>query len=73
MKVYQGKIVSLKMAKTIVVEVERFLSHKLYKKRYKRSKNYLVHSDLEHKLGEFVKFVETKPVSKLKKWKVVNK
>lgn len=73
MKIYNGKIVSLKNKNTISVEVERFLSHPLYKKRFKRTKKYQVHSELEHKLGETVKFVETSPISKTKKWKILSK
>ena len=69
MKVFQGKITALKMAKTITVEVERFLAHPLYKKRFKRSKKYQVHSEKEHKVGDTVKFVECPPISKTKKWK----
>ncbi|WKZ25241.1 MAG: 30S ribosomal protein S17 [bacterium] len=69
MKIYQGKIVSNKMAKTLTVEVERFLAHPLYKKRFKRSKKYQVHSEKEHTLGEVIKFVECPPVSKSKRWK----
>lgn len=71
MKILQGKIVSNKNSKTIVVEVERFLAHPVYKKRFKRSKKYQVHSEKEHKLGEIIKFVETRPISKMKKWRVM--
>lgn len=71
MKILQGKIVSNKNSKTIVVEVERFLAHPVYKKRFKRSKKYQVHSEKEHKLGETIKFVETRPISKMKKWRVM--
>lgn len=71
MKVLQGKIISNKNSKTLVVEVERFLAHPVYKKRFKKSKKYQVHSEGEHKLGETVKIVETRPISKMKRWKVV--
>jgi len=73
MKIFQGKITGLKMAKTITVEVERILAHPLYKKRFKRSKKYQVHSEKEHKLGDVVKFVECPPVSKSKRWKEITK
>lgn len=71
MKIFTGKIVGLKNSKTISVEVERFLSHPLYKKRYKRSKKYQVHSEKDHQVGETVKFIECKPISKTKRWKLV--
>lgn len=74
MKIFQGKIISMKMAKTITVEVERIIAHSLYKKRFKRSKKYQVHSEIEHKLGDIVKFIECPPISKSKKWtEVVSK
>lgn len=73
MKIFQGKITSIKMAKTITVEVERILAHPLYKKRFKRSKKYQVHSEVEHKIGDAVKFVETSPISKTKRWKEITK
>lgn len=69
MKIFKGKIVSMKMAKTITVEVERFLAHPIYKKRFKRSKKYQVHSEAEHKIGDFVRFIECPPISKSKRWK----
>lgn len=73
MKVFQGKVTAIKMAKTISVDVERFLAHPLYKKRFKRSKKYQVHSEIEHKVGDVVRFVECPPISKTKRWKEVTK
>jgi small subunit ribosomal protein S17 len=73
MKVFQGKVVSVKMAKTITVDVERFLAHPVYKKRFKRSKKYQVHTEKEHKVGDSVKFVECLPISKTKRWKEITK
>ena len=70
-KIYQGKIVGMKMAKTITVEVERFLAHPIYKKRFKRSKKYQVHSESEHKVGDIVRFIECPPISKTKRWSEV--
>ena len=69
MKIFQGKVASMKMAKTITVEVERLLAHPLYKKTFKRSKKYHVHSENAHKIGDTVKFVECPPISKSKRWK----
>lgn len=73
MKIFQGKIVAMKMAKTISVEVERFLAHPVYKKRFKRSKKYQVHTEKEHKIGDVVKFIECPPISKTKRWKEIAK
>ena len=70
MKIFQGKVISNKNSKTLVVEVERLLSHPVYKKRFKRSKKYQVHSEVVHEIGEVIKFVETRPISKMKRWKV---
>lgn len=71
MKILTGKIISNKNKNTLVVEVERFLSHKVYKKRFKLSKKYQIHTTKEHKLGETINFVETRPISKTKRWKVL--
>ena len=71
MKIFTGKVISKKMAKTATVEVERIVAHKLYKKRYKRTKKYQVHDELGAKVGEVVRFVPTKPFSKMKKWGLV--
>ncbi len=56
------------MAKTITVEVERIVAHALYKKRFKKSKKYQVHSEIDHKVGDIVKFIECPPISKSKRW-----
>jgi small subunit ribosomal protein S17 len=71
MKVYKGKVVSNKMSKTATVEVVRIVAHPIYKKRYKRSKTYHVHDEIGSSVGQTVKFIDCKPVSKLKKWKVI--
>lgn len=71
MKVFKGKVVGIKMAKTITVEIERFLSHPLYKKRFVRSKKYQVASITPHQLNDVVSFVECPPISKTKRWKEV--
>ncbi len=68
MKIFKGKIVSMKMAKTITVEVERIIAHPLYKKRFKRTKKYQVHSEKSHNIGDFVSFIECPPISKSKRW-----
>lgn len=68
MKIFKGKIVSIKMAKTLTVEVERFLAHPIYKKRFKRNKKYQVHSEKKHIVGDIVTFKECSPISKTKRW-----
>lgn len=69
-----GKVVSNKMLKTIVVEVERKIVHPKYKKVIVRHKKYKVHNeDKNIKLGDMVEIVETRPISKEKHFKVVKK
>ncbi len=70
MKIFRGKVISKKMDKTATVAVERIVVHPLYKKRFKRTKKFHVHDDKGVKVGDEVKFVASKPYSKLKKWKI---
>lgn len=73
-KTFIGKVVSFKMQKTVVVEVERKITHPLYKKVLKRSRNFKADTNsLELALGDKVKVVETKPYSKDKYFKVERK
>ncbi len=70
----QGKVVSLKSAKTATVLVEGQWMHPLYKKYVKRSKKYSCHVEgLELELGDEVIIGETRPISKTKRFKVVEK
>lgn len=70
--VLQGIVTSDKMDKTVVVSVTRFIKHPKYGKYYKVSKKYKAHDeDNSVKTGDKVKIVETKPISKDKKFKVV--
>lgn len=71
MKIFKGKVVSTKMAKTATVVVERILVHPIYKKRFKRVRKFQVHDELGVKIGDKVSFVTTRPISKLKKWKII--
>lgn len=71
MKEFKGKVVSAKMAKTATVLVLRQKIHPLYKKRTKFAKKYHVEDPLGVKEGDEVKFVETRPISKTKRWKIV--
>ncbi len=68
----KGKVVSDKMNKTIVVAVESFKTHPKYLKKYISTKKYKVYdSENKYKVGDTVEFVETKPISKDKKYKVI--
>lgn len=71
MRVFTGKVVGTKMQKTAIVEVERFFAHPLYEKRVRRTKRYPVHDEIGVKGGETVRFVETRPMSKTKRWKII--
>ncbi|HOX96969.1 MAG TPA: 30S ribosomal protein S17 [bacterium] len=69
---FEGLVVSDKMDKTVVVLVETFKMHPIYKKRVKVSKRYKVHSENnEAKVGNVVRFVECRPLSKDKRWRLV--
>ncbi len=73
-KVLAGKIVSVKMKDTVVVQVERYTKHPKYGKFLKRQKKFKVHdAGNKHQLGEVVEIIETKPISKDKRFKVVEK
>ncbi|PKL72359.1 30S ribosomal protein S17 [Candidatus Kuenenbacteria bacterium HGW-Kuenenbacteria-1] len=70
-RTFQGIVVSDKMDKTIVARVDRIKIHPKYKKRYKVSKRYKVHDpENKYKTGDKVIFIECRPLSKEKKWKV---
>jgi small subunit ribosomal protein S17 len=66
-----GVVTGNKMKKTVTVLVERQVRHTLYKKIIKRRKKFLVHDEYEKcKIGDVVKIVETRPLSKRKRWRV---
>ena len=72
-KIRIGKVVSDKMQKTIVVAIEELVQHKLYKKAVKRTVKFFAHD--EHNdahIGDKVSIMETRPLSKLKRWRLVN-
>lgn len=74
MRTFIGKVKSVKMLKTAVVSVETRRAHPLYKKSVKKTTNFKVHYDnLTLKVGDLVKFVNVKPISKDKKWRVIGK
>jgi small subunit ribosomal protein S17 len=73
-RILTGMIVSDKGDKTVVVKVERRVKHPLYGKIVKRSKNYHAHDEgNEYQQGETVRIEETRPISKLKTWRVIER
>jgi small subunit ribosomal protein S17 len=71
-KVLIGKVVSDKMEKTIVVAVETYKKHNLYHKRIKYTKKFKAHDENnEAKIGDTVKIMETRPLSKDKRFRLL--
>lgn len=71
-RVLQGTVVSDKAEKTVVVRVDRRISHPLYKKTIRKSKRYAAHDEeRRYKVGDVVQIEESAPISKTKRWKVV--
>jgi small subunit ribosomal protein S17 len=71
-KVRIGKVISNKMQKSIVVSLERKIPHPLYKKYYKQTSTLMAHDEKqEAKIGDVVRVMETRPVSKRKRWRLV--
>ena len=72
-RILTGTVVSSNTNKTIVVKVTRRVQHKLYKKIISQSKKYHAHDENNtFKVGDNVKIIESKPISKLKSWTVVS-
>ena len=73
-KTLKGKVIRDKNDKTIVVKVQRRFRHPFYGKVISRSKKYHAHDEKnKYKKGDIVKIIESKPISKLKTWEVVEK
>jgi small subunit ribosomal protein S17 len=71
-KVRVGKVVSNKMQKSIVVSIERRVPHPIYKKYFKRTTKLMAHDEKrEAGIGDTVKIMETRPLSKQKRWRLV--
>ncbi|MFA0815813.1 MAG: 30S ribosomal protein S17 [Anaerofustis sp.] len=71
-KVRVGKVVSDKADKSIVVAVETMVNHPLYKKRVKRTTRFMAHDEQNQcGIGDTVKIMETRPLSKNKRWRLV--
>ena len=72
-RILSGVVVSSNSNKTIIVDVTRRIKHKLYKKIIRQTKKYHAHDeDNEFNVGDTVSIIETKPISKLKKWIVIS-
>ncbi len=73
-KARTGTVVSNKMNKTVMVLVERLVKHPLYGKYVKKNTKYMAHDEKsECREGDKVKIVETRPLSKLKRWRVTQR
>lgn len=72
-RILQGTVVSDKNDKTVVVKVERRFTHPLFKKTVRRSKNYKAHDEANvKKVGDLVSIQESRPISKDKRWIVID-
>ncbi|MBI4133304.1 30S ribosomal protein S17 [Candidatus Uhrbacteria bacterium] len=70
----QGIVVSDRMAKTIVVRVDRMKEHPKYRKQYRMSQRYKVHDEKnDYHVGDVVEFEECRPISRDKRWRVIGK
>ena len=65
-----GVVVSNKMQKTVVVAVERLVQHPTYRKTIKRTSTFMAHDEKGAKKGDKVRIVESRPLSKHKRWRV---
>jgi small subunit ribosomal protein S17 len=71
-KVRIGKVISNKMQKSIVISLERKIPHPLYKKYHKLTSTLMAHDEKrEAGIGDIVKVMETRPLSKSKRWRLV--
>lgn len=71
MRKRKGTVVSNKMEKTVVVSINTYKQHPLYKKRYLQTKRVLAHTEKSLKTGDVVEIVESRPLSKRKRWVVL--
>ena len=72
-RILSGIVISSNSNKTITVDVTRTIKHKLYKKIIRQTKKYHAHDENnEFNVGDTVTIIESKPISKLKKWKVIS-
>lgn len=66
-----GVVVSAKMQKSVVVAVERLVRHELYRKTMKRTSTFMAHDEKGAREGDTVRIVESRPLSRRKRWRVV--
>ena len=72
-RILSGIVISSNLNKTITVNVTRRIKHKLYKKIIRQTKKYHAHDENnEFKVGDTVSIIESKPISKIKKWMVIS-
>jgi small subunit ribosomal protein S17 len=72
-KIYTGEVISDKMDKTVVVAVERLTQHPVYKKTIRKIKKFKAHDEENKcKVGDKVSIIESRPLSKDKRWKVLS-
>ena len=72
-RILSGTVISSNANKTVVVKVTRRVQHKLYKKIISRTKKYHAHDENNtYKIGDHVNIKESRPISKLKSWVVIN-
>jgi small subunit ribosomal protein S17 len=69
----QGVVVSDKCTNTVTVKVERKIKHPLYNKIIRRSKKFAAHDEQGCKIGDVVRIVESRPISKTKRWAVIER
>jgi len=71
-KIRTGKVVSNKMQKSIVVAIERKVPHPIYKKYFRRTARLMAHDEKQEAgIGDLVRVMETRPLSKQKRWRLV--
>jgi small subunit ribosomal protein S17 len=72
-KIYSGKVISNKMDKTVVVAITRLFQHPVYKKTVKRVTKFKAHDEQnKYNVGDIVRIIETRPLSKEKRWMVID-
>ena len=69
-KVQGGKVISNKMDKTVVVIIETLVRHPLYGRTVRRTSKFKAHDELSCGIGDIVEIMETRPISKEKRWRV---
>jgi small subunit ribosomal protein S17 len=65
-----GVVTTAKMQKSVVVAVERLVRHSFYRKTIRRTSKFMAHDELGARTGDRVRIVETRPLSRLKRWRV---